>query len=404
MGLLKKLWGIGKKAEKELYDRGVETIESVAAMDVPVVSAAIGVGADYLIVASSIARNVSSDFVETIGPKTLTISRKIYGVGTDIGLLLYSLGVKDITDVTEDTQLTFPAMQEYFERKFEKIKSQVQLSLIPGLTSRNGHELVNGGFSSLADLAGSTAARITSICRGVSTEQANSWISMASKLASAGIRNYKKAGELPLAKKIRGIGPEFAATLYGLGINSINDFIGRISSDIRDTYFDWVEDSSLTDWINQALSQHALTLGITGTSTGYYPYGMNSSEFWTAVFNPSDAMDAKECSDEAFAKTAENYPTMSAHNDVADAFRHAYWNCCLTRKVDAEEAKKFADAHEDFEDNPANEKAMDLFNNQVGRNLGSDPESVLGAGNWGDMSCEDLVKEAIRQNKLQTSP
>lgn len=401
MDLIEKLWGISKKTAKKLYDVGIETIESVVSIDVSEVSKAIGVRETYLKVASSIAKEVSSDYVETIGPKTLTISRKIYGVGTDTGLLLYSLGIKDITDVTEDLQLTFPAMQEYFEEKFEKIKSQVQLSLIPGLTSRNGYELVKGEFTSLDDLAGSTATKIVSVCKDVSKEQADLWISMASKIVSAGILNYKKAGELLLAQKIKGIGPEFAAILYCLNIKSLENLICRLSFDTRNTYFPWVKDWQIENWIKQALDLHANMIGVAGSeSEGYYPYGMNEAEFWESVRNPGGGITAKVCGDIAEQRQKDNYGSEGGVDDEADAFRHALWNCCMTMGIGEVEAEAFANAHEKFESPDSKSSEMDKYNNRVGRKLHSDPENVLGPGDWSGMDCEDRVKEAISRGNL----
>lgn len=408
MDLIEKLWGISKKTAKKLYDSGIKTIESVASMDVSAVSKDIGVGEHYLNVASSIAQKVSSDFVETIGPKTITISRKIYGVGTDLGLLLYSLEVKDITDVTEDLQLTFPAMQEFFERKFEKIKYQVQLSLIAGLTSRHGYELVKGRVTSLGNLAGSTATKIASVCK-VSTEQAQLWIDMASKLVSADILNYKKAGELLLAQKIKGIGPEFAAILYCLDVKSLENLICRFSFDIRDTYLPWVKDWQIESWIKQALDLHADMIGIAGSksSEGYYPFGMKPSEFWHSVRHPLDALVVWNCKEDAYEKVdayKKDHPGLTGFDDEADAFRHAYWSSCMTAGIGAVEAKSFADAHEDWEGNPKEKKEMDQQNNEIGRKLVSDPKSVLGPGDWNGMSWEDLVKEAINKGKLKLKP
>lgn len=54
--------------------------------------------------------------------------------------------------------------------------------------------------------------------------------------------------------------------------------------------------------------------------------------------------------------------------DNGDAFRHAYWNAIMVRVVGAIFAEKFATAHE--ADSTGNDKVMDLWNNELGRNIG----------------------------------
>lgn len=52
-----------------------------------------------------------------------------------------------------------------------------------------------------------------------------------------------------------------------------------------------------------------------------------------------------------------------------DAFRHAYWNALMTREFGAEWTQQFATAHEGLPGNPADREAMDLYNNEVGRQI-----------------------------------
>ncbi len=60
-----------------------------------------------------------------------------------------------------------------------------------------------------------------------------------------------------------------------------------------------------------------------------------------------------------------------SHNGSGDAFRHCFWSAMNTRDQSKELAKKFGDAHEDFDGNPTNEKIMDTFNNGVGYEIGN---------------------------------
>lgn len=57
-------------------------------------------------------------------------------------------------------------------------------------------------------------------------------------------------------------------------------------------------------------------------------------------------------------------------NDNADAFRHSYWNGLMVIGTTTDYATRFANAHENWGDNPAIDKEMDLYNNAEGRYRG----------------------------------
>lgn len=57
----------------------------------------------------------------------------------------------------------------------------------------------------------------------------------------------------------------------------------------------------------------------------------------------------------------------SLHNNRLDALRHAIFHGLNTSKLDYSLSKRLGDAHEDWSGNDTNEKFMDLFNNEVGR-------------------------------------
>ena len=52
-----------------------------------------------------------------------------------------------------------------------------------------------------------------------------------------------------------------------------------------------------------------------------------------------------------------------------NAYRHAMWNAVMTDKIGEKKAKKFADAHEQFPNNPVEHMEMDLHNNELGRRI-----------------------------------
>lgn len=103
-------------------------------------------------------------------------------------------------------------------------------------------------------------------------------------------------------------------------------------------------------------------------------------EMWDAItgVGPYDAYVASKLADDALAAAvATRLPGL--HNGPADAWRHAYWNCIMTKRLGASQAKTIADNHEAHGGGPAIENAMDLFNNAAGR--------ICGSGSGGCDSC-----------------
>lgn len=121
------------------------------------------------------------------------------------------------------------------------------------------------------------------------------------------------------------------------------------------------------------------------------------SEEAVALMNPLDALMVLQARDEAFAMTAQMFPDQGAHNNDADAFRHAYWNYRMTQSIGGSEAKKFGDAHERDSGNEQGETLMDLYNNDVGRTLAQDPENE-------GRPPEEVILEAIEAGTLRTTP
>ena len=124
----------------------------------------------------------------------------------------------------------------------------------------------------------------------------------------------------------------------------------------------------------------------------------NGEKLWEAALRrPLDARQANELETEVTKITEKEYPGVIPHNNEADAFRHAYWSFEIARKAGPEAAKEFGDAHERSDSNPTPERLMDLYNNKVGRDLAADPVNA-------DRDGRDVIREAIREGKLRTSP
>ena len=59
------------------------------------------------------------------------------------------------------------------------------------------------------------------------------------------------------------------------------------------------------------------------------------------------------------------------HNGPRDALRHCILNCCMAATIGPGAAKTIGDLHEECGGNPGDEICMDLWNNAVGRALGT---------------------------------
>lgn len=63
-------------------------------------------------------------------------------------------------------------------------------------------------------------------------------------------------------------------------------------------------------------------------------------------------------------------PDGNTSDNHTDAFRHTYWNALMTQRFGEEWTRKFATAHERRPGDPAPREAMDLYNNEIGRQIG----------------------------------
>jgi hypothetical protein len=77
-----------------------------------------------------------------------------------------------------------------------------------------------------------------------------------------------------------------------------------------------------------------------------------------------------------------------------DAFRHAYWNALMTKEFGADWTKQFATAHEGLPGNPATREAMDLYNNEVGRQI------AIANPNASAEELATLVQQAVTDGKM----
>lgn len=105
---------------------------------------------------------------------------------------------------------------------------------------------------------------------------------------------------------------------------------------------------------------------------------------------PSDAFKIYQAGQKAIHTTWSLLK--SSHNyqgDHTDAFRHFMWSGLVAHEVGVEKAREFLSAHEDFPENIIEDKAMDLFNNERGREYSSQYKG-------GDFE-KDLIQEGLRK-------
>ena len=162
----------------------------------------------------------------------------------------------------------------------------------------------------------------------------------------------------------------------------------KASSQLVESNFDtWQPDPPVTNTYSPPVfSESACSPGQSGGAS--FQEKVNQA----AAVGPYDAFQAKSLSDTALDK-AQKSGLPGPHNGPQDAIRHCDWSCEMAQTIGPEQAQKVGDIHEACGNNPPGEKAMDLHNNAVGRELGSK------AG----VNCEISCKDALEQGKLQDS-
>lgn len=114
---------------------------------------------------------------------------------------------------------------------------------------------------------------------------------------------------------------------------------------------------------------------------------------------PFAALDVNKAKNIALEQTEERFEENGLGNR-SDAFRHGLWNAEMTILIGEDKAEMFATAHEDKDVSgiesdgytKVEHKNMDLHNNSVGRNIGSQYSS-LNEKEIGDIIYAEVMKE-----------
>ena len=109
-------------------------------------------------------------------------------------------------------------------------------------------------------------------------------------------------------------------------------------------------------------------------------------------------IDFKELGDSAYDVADDRFPDQGPEDGHNDAFRHAYFNALMVREYGEDWARRYANAHEALPGNMVDREAMDLFNNEVGRQIAVENPDAS------DEELADLVEQAIRDGDMVVIP
>lgn len=124
---------------------------------------------------------------------------------------------------------------------------------------------------------------------------------------------------------------------------------------------------------------------------------LTPSEKIFLISHPSHVTTIRDNANTASREANRRFAGNGLYNGVGDAFRHCYWSAMLARDIGVENATRFTTAHEAYEANPAQERAMDLHNNSVGVAIGK------AHPNANDSVLALFCIDALNEEKLMTS-
>lgn len=125
---------------------------------------------------------------------------------------------------------------------------------------------------------------------------------------------------------------------------------------------------------------------------------LNSVEKYLCVTSPLKCAKMYSCSTKALS-TAPTYFKDGCTDGRCDAFRHAYWNALMVRRIDYNFARDFAAAHEygDPRSRPQDlDRQMDSYNNSWGQSIGQSYTT----SKYTDSQVEGVVKSYVTGGKL----
>lgn len=119
---------------------------------------------------------------------------------------------------------------------------------------------------------------------------------------------------------------------------------------------------------------------------------LTATEIRMLLTSPTKVKDVFDIKEQATAEAVKRFPPPDGVREIdnqTDAFRHAYANALMTQKFGEEWTRKFSTAHEGRDNNYASSEAMDLYNNEIGRQIAVDNP------NASPEELADLVQQAV---------
>ena len=207
-------------------------------------------------------------------------------------------------------------------------------------------------------------------------------------------------GQLLVGSAGNSINPNTGLPEFGF-LDTLNQWKNHVIDDAKDVA-SWTlgriaepfeNDGSGTGVVRPPMAVTAPLAAPTNQDLGYNP---NDPGLWPVLKTDPVGMGAafwhgERARQEARDRYEGGPAEATLQGGEADAWRHARWNQRMTDAIGPERAKIFADYNEQSNASPAGDRAMDLYNNQVGRML---------VGDRTKSSIDDLV----RSSRLRLKP
>lgn len=127
--------------------------------------------------------------------------------------------------------------------------------------------------------------------------------------------------------------------------------------------------------------------------------GLNESEWFYCNRGPMTAWKCNGSRQDANAAVVAVAAVFGDEDtERTAAYRHCLWSAFMACRWGSAQAKIFGDLHEDYPDNPENNKALALWNNNVGRSIG---EYHRGRPNARELITSDCLR-AVFDGRLIT--
>lgn len=123
---------------------------------------------------------------------------------------------------------------------------------------------------------------------------------------------------------------------------------------------------------------------------------LTAEEKVLVAFFPAQALIIRGNKEPAETETINRFGN-NGRNDKSDAFRHAFFNAMNSNDAGDFVARKFSNAHES--ETPPNlilEKQMDLYNNNIGHNIGSNASALISDQELSNLVYQSLIWGSLR--------